>query len=346
MKMLSLSSLLFLLCGTPISAYYNPAYGGYGNNGGNNYNYNNNGNNARNYGTYNDYYNNNKNNDDGSGNNNGYNNNYNNNGYSNNNNYNNNGNSNGYNNQNNYNNGNSNSGTDYSNNGYSGSNQQIALKVCDDSVVRVTSVSILCTSPYTFYYGNGAHRNSNVCDYLDKAMVKVSFRVIADIEEESDFYMTMALRDQEGRVLAVTDPSFLCNDYVGSSCTDAGHYSFQTKLRLETPSDTSASEKNFVPKIQMAFSTKPNHGYNLGALNTECKAWDNDQPGYVSWSTHSRPGGYRLFLQRNGALLGTCVMLFGIIAFVWSQSAHDSALFHLDNDVYAKEDSNQMPLVA
>ena len=233
--------------------------------------------------------------------------------------------------------------------GYSSNQQQeqnIILNNCKDSVVQVMVVTITCTSPYTFYYGNGAHRNDVVCDYLDKATVKVQFRVIADIEEESDIYMTMALGDQEGHLLAVTDPAFLCRDYVGSSCTNAGHYSFTTKLRLETPENEYAQESNFVPQIQMAFSTKPNHGYNLGALNTECKEWDNNRPGYVSWSTHMRPTGAGLFWQRNGALLGTCVVLTSIIAFVWTQSHRNSALFHLEDGVYGKDESRSMALVA
>ena len=272
------------------------------------------------------------------------NNNYNSNSYAryNNNNYANR-NSNSYGNSNYQNNGNSNYDGDYSDNSQQ---QNIVLSVCRDSVVRVTDVYITCTSPYTFYYGNGAHRNDIVCDYNDKATVKVDFQVIANIEEENDIYMTMALRDQEGHLLAVTDPGFLCNDYVGSSCTNAGTYSFTTKLRLETPENEYAESSNFVPQIQMAFSTKPNHGYNLGALNTECQAWDNKQPGYVPWRNDLRPTGARLFWQRNGALCGTCVVLSCIVAFVWSQSRRNSALFHLDDEVYGKDSSRSMPLVA
>ena len=251
---------------------------------------------------------------------------------------------------NNYGNSNNNKYGSNSNGGGSGNSnrqdQNIVLKVCEDSVVAVTMVYITCTSPYTFYYGNGAHRNDVVCDYNDKATVEVQFQVIANIEEENDIYMTMALRDQEGHVLAVTDPGFLCNDYVGASCTNAGSYTFTTKLRLETPENEYATASNFVPQIQMAFSTKPNHGYNLGALNTECQAWDNKRPGYVPWMNDLRPTGARLFWQRNGALFGTCAALTVIVAFVWSQSRRNSALFHLDDQVYGEESSRSMPLVA
>jgi hypothetical protein len=243
-------------------------------------------------------------------------------------------------------------GDSYGNNGYGNNNnnnaeEKISLNVCANSVVQVTSVNIACSSPYTFYYGNGAHRNSVYCDYLDKATVNVNFQVIDNIEEESDIYMTMAIRDQNRNLLAVIDPSYLCNDYVGSSCTSAGKYSFSTKVRLQNPSGgQSSNSESFLPIIQMAFSTKPNHGYNLGALNTACKEWDNNQPDFVSWRTHKRSSGARLFWQRNGALLGTCFVLTGVIAFVWTQSNRNSALFHLEESVYGKEGSNSMPLVA
>jgi hypothetical protein len=252
--------------------------------------------------------------------------------------------------------GNSNSGqggySDY-NGGYSSSSsssssatESIALNVCQDSVVMVTSVYITCTSPYTFYYGNGAHHNDVVCDYLDKASVKVSFSVIADIEEESDIYMTMALLDEAGHVLTVTDPSFLCNNYVGNDCTAAGHYSFSKKFLLDTPKDSSADESNFTPQIQMAFSTKANHGYNLGALNTECREWDASQPALVSWSTHARPTGMLLLVQKYGALTGTCMAMVCIIAFVWRQASRNSALFLLEESVYGKDNTGDVPLVA
>ena len=31
---------------------------------------------------------------------------------------------------------------------------------CEKGVVQVTGISLLCNSPYTYYWGNGANRNS------------------------------------------------------------------------------------------------------------------------------------------------------------------------------------------
>jgi len=56
--------------------------------------------------------------------------------------------------------------------------QSLPVFVCDDSVVVVTFLTVECNSPYTFYYGNGANRQSSVCDYGDKATVTGTVRYV------------------------------------------------------------------------------------------------------------------------------------------------------------------------
>jgi len=60
------------------------------------------------------------------------------------------------------------------------------FSVCDDSVVQVTALYAVCDSPYTFYYGNGASRNSPVCSYGDKLSFEVHFEVVDDIVQDGD----------------------------------------------------------------------------------------------------------------------------------------------------------------
>lgn len=48
-------------------------------------------------------------------------------------------------------------------------------KICKDGIVQVTSLQTVCDSPYTFYYGNGANRNSESCNYGDKATITAYF---------------------------------------------------------------------------------------------------------------------------------------------------------------------------
>jgi hypothetical protein len=218
-----------------------------------------------------------------------------------------------------------------SNNFYNGLQE---FTVCDDSVVRVRALYAVCDSPYTFYYGNGANRNSPVCDYGDKLSMEVRFEVTDDIRDSDTVYVTLAVSDDAGNVLITVDPVYLCEDLVGYECTNQGYYGFIYRLRLpypyndnsgqsSTPSASSSSgSTSFRPNIQMAFSTQADSGYNLGAANVECEPWNPNDPSYVSWMSHNKakrsPVGS--FAQEYGILVGSCLMLVGVTAFVWHQS--------------------------
>ena len=98
-----------------------------------------------------------------------------------------------------------------SNAGYNNSRnyepQSLKLNVCADSVVTVTYMSVLCDSPYTFYYGNGANRNSVVCDYGDKATLRVRFTVLDDLQEDdTEIFVTMAAFGNTSDLLIRTNP--------------------------------------------------------------------------------------------------------------------------------------------
>jgi hypothetical protein len=220
------------------------------------------------------------------------------------------------------------------NNFYNGAQE---FTVCDDSVVRVRALYAVCDSPYTFYYGNGANRNSPVCDYGDKLSMEVRFEVTDDIRDSDTVFVTLAVSDDAGNVLITVDPVYLCDDLVGYECTNQGYYGFIYRLRLPYPyndggqSSTSSSSASgssssgstsFRPNIQMAFSTQADSGYNLGAVNVECEPWDPNDPVYVSWMSHNKakrsPVGS--FSQEYGILVGSCLVLVAVTAFVWHQS--------------------------
>jgi hypothetical protein len=241
---------------------------------------------------------------------------------------------------------------------YGGSQQKMAMNVCKDSVVQVNKVEWSCDSPYTWYYGSGAHRNSATCDYGDKMTMTIKFQVVANIDEASvnDIFATMAIYDDAENLLSYTSPDYLCKNLVSNTqCTYAGTYSFTTKLTLSRPnsedmevsdstsnsnyygygSDASSSSSsssstssyyhgkvnNFYPVLQMAFSTKQDSGYNLGALNVECKEWNEQYPSYVAWSNQPSKTRTREILATYGLLMGTSLLLVAIIAFVWKQAA-------------------------
>jgi hypothetical protein len=213
----------------------------------------------------------------------------------------------------------------YDDDRYSGQNYQQSLAVCDDSVVEVTSISVTCSSPYTFYYGNG-HRNSPTCAYGDKAAVTVSFNVNGDLDSDVNIYMTMAAVTN-GEILASTQSMDLCENYVGASCTTSGSYSFSQKLKLSSGGDGSSATK-FVPSIQMAFSTSADGGYILGAVNIECEQWDEENPAYAHWtkaeSVQLPP--WETFAFKYALLIGTCVLVTGFAGTIWANS------YRPDND--------------
>jgi len=231
--------------------------------------------------------------------------------------------------------------------GYQAAHSGMALKVCEDSVVAVTYMSVLCDSPYTFYYGNGANRKSYVCDYGDKATLDVELQVVDDLQEEDgEIFFTMAAFDDANNLLMSTYPEQLCQNYLGGfDCTKAGTYNFQKKIKFGTPYGN-ANQTKFYPEIHMAFSTKSDSGYNLGAVNIECQQWNQDQPSYVAWSDESPRTPAEEFVIAYGLLIVTSMMLFAMGSFIYYRS-YDNPVFNgdfLPNDDDDETESSFMEL--
>jgi len=198
------------------------------------------------------------------------------------------------------------------------------FEVCDDSVVEVIELYILCDSPYTFYYGNGANRNSPVCNYGDKISFEVKLRVNDDLREDDSIYMTIAIYDDQENLLVAADPANLCEDYVGADCTSAGYYQFSSRMRLPYPS-SDASNVLFLPQMHMAFSTQADAGYNLGAMNIECERWE-DAASPSAWleAEAQRSSWIENFMIEYGLLTLSCSMLVLLVCFVWKQASRQS----------------------
>ncbi|GKY96150.1 hypothetical protein MPSEU_000575000 [Mayamaea pseudoterrestris] len=196
------------------------------------------------------------------------------------------------------------------------------FSVCDDSVVKVLELYILCDSPYTFYYGNGANRHSPVCNYGDRISFEVRFQVQDDIQENEPIYATIALYDDQGNFLSSTDPTNLCNEYVGSDCTYAGYYKFSSRMRLPYPSSDGSYTERFLPQMHVAFSTREDSGYNLGAMNIECDQW-NDITDGATWLA-DRPQRSRMegLVLNYGMLILSCTMLMSLAYCLWRQASH------------------------
>lgn len=180
---------------------------------------------------------------------------------------------------------------------------------CRDAEIKVTKLQVLCDSPYTFYYGNGAHRNSPYCDYGDRVTTSVQFTVLDDIRDVADIYFTFALYDPHANFLFGAEPQYLCQNYVGSDCTYAGTYSFEMKSRLTYPD---ANLTKFIPTVQMSFSTAADYGYNLGAVNIQCKSKNAND-----WFQAPVQSPLKSFMIQYGVLTGTVIGIVFMTTFVW-----------------------------
>lgn len=152
--------------------------------------------------------------------------------------------------------------------------QYYDLETCEDLIVQVTSLSTVCDSPQTFYYGSGVNRNSDSCNYGDKATTTVYFDVMEDLNDTNIYVVISVYAGYGNEVLTSTSPKNL-KKYVGSSCTTAGSYYFTYSSTVGSSSSSSSSSGgSFIPFVQLAFSSMTNGDYNLGAANIPCQ-WDD-----------------------------------------------------------------------
>lgn len=103
-------------------------------------------------------------------------------------------------------------------------------------------------------------------------------------------------------VLSSTSPKVL-KKYVGYSCNAAGSYSFSYTTTVGSAS--SGSSSSFVPYVQIAFSSKSNGDYNLGAANIPCN-WDDDRE-WTEIAAMSPQYSAREFFVENGIFI--CILI-------------------------------------
>lgn len=168
----------------------------------------------------------------------------------------------------------------YSNMVYSQSGSEAVEAVvenCKKPTISVNSVTILCDSPYTYYYGNGAHRGSTVCDYGDMATVLVNFNVKSKIRTVDKAYMTIAVYAQKtDQELLFAAMNVDMAELVGKKVSNKGNYEFSMRVVIEK--GASGDNSQFVPSFEMGFSTAQDEGYNLGGVNINCNYNVRTQP--------------------------------------------------------------------
>ena len=175
---------------------------------------------------------------------------------------------------------------------YSNGNDPTRIQIsnCENSVVQVTNVNILCDSPYRTYYSNGAHMASELCDYGDKAVVMVFFEMETDLNWMEAVYMTFAIYagKQTKELLWAVRSVELCHTFVGHACNLAGNYAFAFQVSLDYGQMSDRSL--FVPMIEMGFSTRADEGYNVGGVNIDCRFgpfYKQYDPWYNGRQAHS-----------------------------------------------------------
>ena len=216
-----------------------------------------------------------------------------------------------------YNNSNSNS---YNNYNYQGGTR---LETCEDGIVQVTGIQAVCDSPYTFYYGNGAKRNSRTCNYGDKATITVYFNVMEDLYN-TNIYMVMSIYAGYGNeVVASTSPKNL-KKYVGYSSSSAGSYSFTYSATIGSAS--SGSSSSFTPYVQIAFSSEQNGDYNLGGANVPCNFDSQNFGEWTEISTVNTQFSMRDFFVEYGILIGV-VLLCVIFVVAFAKRSLDNSKF-------------------
>lgn len=190
------------------------------------------------------------------------------------------------------------------------------VQPCNGGVVQVTSLEVLCDSPYAYYYGNGANRNSKTCNDGDKATITVQLTVTEDLEDVG-IYMSMGIYSSEEMVYS-SSPRDLCAFYIGKQCTLSGNYYFSKQVQL-----AEGNVEHFVPTVHMSFSTEADGGYNLGGVNIDCVWDDGENISYSDWAARkaAQEKGFRGFLANYGIFIGT-VSVIGVFVFVlWQQGS-------------------------
>jgi hypothetical protein len=189
------------------------------------------------------------------------------------------------------------------------SNGFLNFSTCPDGVVQVTNIKILCDSPYTYYYGNGAHRNSPLCDYGDKATVMVFFDVTKSLGYKDNIFIDMGVYSFKDDIELLWEQNAVeLSTLVSHKCTAKGSYAFATTATFASYR-TDMSE--FYPFVEIAFSTKADQRTNLGGVNVNCKV-GRFYNAFFGGRTNRHSKGSRLGKFLRGIFM--IAVFFGVMA--------------------------------
>jgi len=232
------------------------------------------------------------------------------------------------------------SGSDSSNVDADG-NYYNTFSVCDDSVIVVQDLSILCDSPGTYYYGSNKYRNSATCKSGDKAKVDMTFQITKDLTDYYTPYLTMTVTGY-GTIQSTTlyDEESLCdissnvltsqsgNTYGG--CPAAGYYRIKRSFTIGEQYD--GYEYGYIPQVKVGFASAQNKNvYDLGGANTNKCAGDT----FINWTKGVRKSAantIKTFFATFGILLGAILAVFFAGWLIMRQSRHQPKEIVIDDD--------------
>jgi hypothetical protein len=205
-------------------------------------------------------------------------------------------------------------GDDNNNNNDDGNDGFLTYDTCTDGVVQVTNIKILCDSPYSYSYGNGAHRNSPLCDYGDQATISVFFDVYTSLGSGDSIYIDMAVNAVTSSTQLLWEQKAVeLSTLVGHSCTEAGSYGFAT---TGTFNSNYNDQSEFYPDAVISFSTEADQGSDLGGVNVECEL-GSFYDGSNSWVTtsNSSKGTRAGNVLKNLFIFGAVFGVIGAVGF-------------------------------
>jgi hypothetical protein len=224
-----------------------------------------------------------------------------------------------------------------------------SMQVCSDSDVEVTSISLLCDSPGTFYYGSGKYRGMQYCKAGDKAKLSIYFDVVGDISEVDPLLTVKA--QGNGETAIVYKNARLCylgtlSSTDGSSCGGYGSFSVTTQFYWGSGSDN-ASQQSFSPYVTVGFHTErdPNK-FDLGGVNT------NMCPGntFIAWSNNIKSSGkfsgpLASIIWSSLVLVGTLVILGMFGWYLWKRPFENKDSFARYCDEQSVDEDRKLALI-
>jgi len=210
---------------------------------------------------------------------------------------------------------------------------------CDDSLIEIQSVQVLCDSPGTYYYGQGGYRKAETCKLEDKAHLYGTFYISQDLYAASPYAYLQVDAYGQGEEFSAFQPTLLCQlgdlkSTSGATCPSPGYYSFHSKFYLSSSSGQS-SDTEFVPYMRFYFSSDGASGnHDLGGANLKKCSDDSNNWWQPSVNSQSSDVEVSRMLSQNGLLFFSMFFIsaFACVLYWQSRGGGDKQMELAGND--------------